>query len=131
MNTTPVRVMGQPRWVWAALLGSLLLWSGLSMQLLILVPRYERTYRDFNMDLPTPTELALALARWFTTVWPLVAPVGLVVFTLAAYALRRLDSPRARLGWVLAMVLTPALLNLALWLACYWPLRGMLDALSR
>jgi hypothetical protein len=82
--------------------------------LLFWVPRYEKIFNDFNMQLPAMTKALIATSRWLGDYWYVVIfPVGLL-FAAGLWILSRLCRfPRSRrlgLHWLWFIVVTLLLL---------------------
>jgi type II secretory pathway component PulF len=78
------------------------LWFILCMCVLIMAPRVERTYRDFDMKLPALTESVLELSHWMAAyyyVLPILA-LPFILLDAAVFWLCR-SSPQLRILSVL------------------------------
>jgi type II secretory pathway component PulF len=107
--------------------------GGLLFRLVFWVPRHHRTFRDFNMRLPTLTEGVLTLSGWLVQwlfvaaiLWPLLALAdGLILWALGGW------SRRGGRIWFLVVGLT----ILAAWIltefAILYPMMKLTEALSR
>jgi type II secretory pathway component PulF len=80
----------------AALVGLLLvLWLGLYLELLRVVPGFEQTFADFRLRLPVAMEVPIAASRWVNRYWYvpvlfelMVAPVIAAVSYLVRHRVR-------------------------------------------
>jgi type II secretory pathway component PulF len=101
------------------------LWAALVAVLVFVVPRYEDGFRARAVRLPAPTVWALAAGRWAETYWYVLPLFGLLLLPLAIL-LSWLLRHRARGTlpgrlWFGALLGTPALLLLGIWLALLLP----------
>lgn len=98
-------------------------------------PRYDRVFRDFNLQLDESTKFVLATSRWLNDYWYAPAPflfMGLLIDGAILFLLHR--SPRTRRWsyvWAAAVVLLILLFSGCWGTALYWPYSKMLDGLSR
>jgi type II secretory pathway component PulF len=109
------------------------LWCALVAYLLFSVPRAEKLFRDFNMQLPALTIFTLAVARWVWNYWYVLLVWVFFGLGIDGAVLAWLYPRRRSLAWVWALLLL--LLPLVVWLAILFsimmPMWKLQDALSR
>jgi type II secretory pathway component PulF len=101
------------------------LWATVLAVLALAVPRYERAFRDQNVQLPDVTLAVLAAGRWADKYWYVVPLFGLLmlpVVVLLTWLLRHRATERWP-GWAWFGVLlgVPVLLLLVIWSALLRP----------
>jgi hypothetical protein len=110
-------------------------WTILLLSLLMIVPRYEQTFHDYNLTLPGLTEIVLGLSRWVGGFWFLV-PFVLVIFLALDGAVLFLlrGSPRTRAlswAWFVVQLLVPPAAGALCWLGIWTGLRALAEELAR
>jgi hypothetical protein len=96
-------------------------WAYLFLVLVLLVPRYEDTFRAQAVRLPAPTVWALAAGRWAEAYWYVLPLLGLLVILLSWLLRQRARGRRLRWLWFLVVLGIPVLLHLGLWWALHLP----------
>lgn len=110
-------------------------WLPLFLVLLLVVPRFERTFAEFKMQLPFLTEAVLATSRWLNNYWYvllLAFPFLLALDGAIVFLLRR--EPRTRaLGmlWLLLWLVLPVLAVPVLVVALWLPMIKLVEGLRR
>jgi type II secretory pathway component PulF len=102
-----------------------LLWAAVLVVLLLVVPGYERAFRDQNVSLPTATRWTLAAEHWANHYWYVVPLFGLFilpVIVLLSWLLRhRATGAFPGRAWFGFLVSVPLLVLLAIWLSLLLP----------
>jgi type II secretory pathway component PulF len=132
MNTPPAR-SPVPALVVGVVVPTVL-WLILFAGLLLLVPRYQKTFADFNMTLPTATEAVLAAARWVANYWyVLILWLPFFLVPDAAIVVLLWRRPSRGLGrlWSGLMIALPLLGIGLVVLAIYLPLMKLYEGLSK
>src|SRR5687767_4274805 len=100
---------------------SLLLCLALLVQLLLIVPGYERQFADFRVRVPVVTELMIAASRWTVHYWFVVVPLLLAMFALlglVSYLIRHHVRNRwCSAVWFLLLIGLPVAVNATMWMA--------------
>jgi type II secretory pathway component PulF len=95
------------------------------MTLLLIVPQYERAFRNRDLELPAPTQWTVAASQWTQLYWYIVPLFGLFilpVIVLLSWLLRhRVAGPLPGWLWLGALLAVPLLLQLGVWLALLMP----------
>ena len=112
-----------------------LLVGGCLIATMIIVPRFEKTFRDFNLRLSDATLFVLGVARWLNNYWYVLVPfffVGLVLDGAIVYLLHR--SRRTRRWsyvWAFGVVLLILLFSGCMGGFVYEPYSKLLDELGQ
>jgi type II secretory pathway component PulF len=93
----------------------------LFLVLVLLVPRYEDTFRNQSVKLPAPTALAVAVGRWAEAYWYVLPLFGLLVMLLSWLLRQRARGWQLSWLWFLVVLGIPVLLHLGLWWALHLP----------
>lgn len=110
---------------------SVLGWLVLGAWMVVVLPRHEELFKDFEVQLSTVTVMLFRISHALHT------PVGaLVAFLLAAVltggvALLLRTRPRTGAAAALLLLLMQALLTLGAWSAAYIPLQQLMRALEQ
>lgn len=93
-----------------------ILWIGLACGLVLFVPGWQQTFREYRLALPVLTTTVLSWSAWLISFWFFLIPVVPVLAALdwgILVSLRRNPATR-RLGllWALLMLVIPVLMML-------------------
>ena len=109
----------------------------LFLSMIFWIPRFEKLFKDFSMELPSSTNWVMAVSRWVGSYWYVVIfPVGLLFAGnfLILYLLRTKPGSR-RLGlywyWFFAVTLLLLLAGGTVAVAIYLPYAKLAEALSK
>jgi hypothetical protein len=112
-----------------------ILLSPLVIFLLLMVPRYEKTFRDFNMKLPVHTEWVLSASRWAGDYYPwfLGLFVAFLAWDAAILFLLRQGLRNTRSSWVWFGLVTfgAVIILVGAIMAMLLPLAKLLEGLSK
>jgi len=113
----------------------LLLWLGLYLELLLVVPGFEQTFADFRLRLPVGTEAAIAASRWVNRYWyvpPLFELMTAPVIAAVSYLVRHRVRSRwpGVAWWVLAIGIPVALIGLVA-VSFYLPMSALRQGLAK
>ncbi len=101
------------------------LWAALVLILVLVVPRYERTFRYQGLPLPNPTQWAVEAGHWAVAYWYMLPLFGLfllpVVVLLTWWLRHRVTRPLFGWIWLGALLGLPVILLLGIWLALQLP----------
>jgi type II secretory pathway component PulF len=107
------------------LLLAFLPWLAPGLELLLVVPSYERTFAEFKVKLPLATEWVINASRWFARYWYVavlialaLAPLVSTVFVLVRHQLR--SRWLSVVCWLLVL-LPPIVLAVLVAVALYLP----------
>lgn len=110
------RPMG-PVFVIVSIVLSVLLWSVAAFQIVFVIPRFVKIFNDFRMAVPVATQIVIDHAIW------IVPTIMLATFLWCAIT-------RSRWLWILLLIMTPILVNLAILINFYHPLLLLLEGLA-
>ena len=131
MDDRPKEKAGFPPWAWV--LAHVVAWGLLLVNLLLLVPRFQRPLIDIRAKLPVLTRMILQ-ASAFLIQHAYVLPVAAaVLLAVDAWVLSRWG-PRGRgpaALWAVLMLLLPLLGSVCVWLTVWLPFTHLLEGLSR
>src|SRR6266545_1849362 len=96
---------------------SVLIWLFVLLQMLFVVPRFQKLYGDFRMRVPMNTQLIMDHAWW------LAAIVMLASFLLCVPV-------RSRWGWLILLLGVPKIANLSIFLNLWVPYLRVLQMLE-
>jgi type II secretory pathway component PulF len=103
--------------------------------LVVVVPSYDRTFRDFGLKLSALTETVIGLSRGATSIWfllPIVIVLVLMVDAAVLYLLRRSDGTRwVSWCWVLVWLVLALASGVIMLLAVWLPYRKLVEGLSK
>ena len=109
----------------------------LFLSLIVWIPRFEKSFKDFNINLPSPTQWVMAVSGWMLSYWYVVIfPLGLLFAgnVLILYLLRSYPGSR-RLGlhwyWFIAVTLLLLLAGGTVAIAIWSPYIKVLEGLKR
>jgi type II secretory pathway component PulF len=104
---------------------SVALWAGLGAVLVVVVPRYERDFRDRGLRLPAVTQAVVGAGRWADTYWyvlPLFGLLVLPVVVVVSWLLRhRVSGALPGWLWLGALLGVPLVLHLGVWVGLLLP----------
>ena len=110
-----------------------LVWLAVPFQLLIIVPRFHRSFDSLGMKLPYATEAVFSISTWFADYGQVIAPVFLLAFValVGGGFICRARGLSPFLLWFLATMGAALLLNVIVVLAIQMPLAALLEGLSK
>jgi hypothetical protein len=110
-------------------------WVALVLVLLLVVPRYDKMFKDFGLKLPLLTEMVVAASRWVVRYWYVLVPAGVVLLALDAAVLHGLRlAPATRILswlWFLLILAGTLVALLVVWLAVAHPMAKLHEGLTR
>ena len=136
MTTDPLQDVRPRLGTTAALVALvLLLWLGLYLELLLVVPGFEQTFADFRLRLPIGTEAAIAASRWVNRYWYVPVLFELMVspgIAAVSYLVRHRARSRwpAVAWWLLDIGLPVALIGLVA-VSLYQPMSALRRGLAK
>lgn len=114
------------------LLVHVVLWLGLLAGLVVIVPRFVRTFEDFNAALPAMTLLVIQMSRMAVAYWYLLALGALAAIFIDGLVLVGLGKSGGRAAqfvWGLVFAVLPLLLVAVVFLAIWLPMMNLIDGL--
>ncbi|HEX3998510.1 MAG TPA: hypothetical protein VHX65_08180 [Pirellulales bacterium] len=122
------------RWPVIAAIYQAVAWCSAWAFLVLYVPRFERIFRDFKMELPAAAKLVISLTHFLYDWWFLCfAPIGAWAGAVLAVGVL-LQKTRCGLlerAWYLLTALLPIAVLVLAGLAIMLPLGALIDNLSR
>jgi type II secretory pathway component PulF len=112
----------------------LAVWLAFFSLILMVPPRYEQRFRDFNMRLPAATEVVIAIAHWTANYWYVLlvwSPFLLAADSAILHVLRSRRQTGLAWSWFLVGVAAPLLLGLAMGGSLYLADAKLREAQSR
>jgi type II secretory pathway component PulF len=111
----------QPGWrillVVVLILLSTVLWVAAAVQVLFVLPRFEKLFNDFAMKIPFVTEQVIRQSWWVAPTCFFVA--GVTCFTTRSRWVRRI-----------CLILAPLILNLLMGMSLYFPYTALVAGLG-
>jgi hypothetical protein len=110
-----------------------LVWLAVPFQLLIIVPKFHRSFDSLGMKLPYATEAVFSISKWFVDYGQVTAPIFLLAFLalVGGAFICRARGLSPFLLWFLATMSAAILLNVIVVLAIQMPLASLLEGLSK
>jgi type II secretory pathway component PulF len=110
------------------------LWAIVVVGLIVIVPRYKKTFADFAVALPESTTATIAVSDWASTYWYILLlslPFLLAPVVVILVLLRQWGRPRLSRLWIGLMIALPLVAGILVAIAIYLPLAKLNEGLSK
>ena len=103
----------------------------IALAMVVVIPRFEQTFRDFRLDLPGPTKVLLSISRWFANDYGWAYSVAACTALAAGLAFLYVHG-RRRGRWFYPLIATLLLIGAMVFviLALYLPMISIVDGIS-
>ena len=114
---------------------AILFWLVVAVELVFLVPFFEKTFVDFQLRLPVTTSAVITVSRWFVKYfYVLPVPLAIIAVAVAAstWVIRHVArKPKTGIVWSAVMLLLPVLVAVSIVLICYLPYAKQMEGLQK